>query len=196
MTENHTNDIAGRELGRRSVIKGAAWSVPVIAAAVATPFAAATGVTGNVTVTGGCLPLLGALAGGHQITNNSNVPVTLNLTQVLTSNVPVLAGGAVTAIANLGTFSLGWQDLGPGEPSLFGLPTGSGLTTRSMSRTWTVTLQPGQTSTVYKLLGVLSNILGTTTSTLSASVTSAPAVPVQGSPAVLSAVVGGVLGCN
>jgi len=40
-------------LSRRTVVKGAAWSVPVIAAAVATPLAAAS-TTLDLTITGNC----------------------------------------------------------------------------------------------------------------------------------------------
>ena len=43
MTEIETTEGASRGLDRRTIIKGAAWSVPVVAAAVATPLAAATG---------------------------------------------------------------------------------------------------------------------------------------------------------
>lgn len=42
MTEIETTERASRDFGRRSVLKGAAWSLPVVAAAVATPVAAAT----------------------------------------------------------------------------------------------------------------------------------------------------------
>lgn len=43
----------GSGLSRRTVVKGAAWSVPVIAAAVATPLAAASQAV-DLTVTGNC----------------------------------------------------------------------------------------------------------------------------------------------
>lgn len=45
-----------KTLSRRTVVKGAAWSVPVIAAAVATPFASASNATGtDVGVTAQCV---------------------------------------------------------------------------------------------------------------------------------------------
>src|SRR5690606_23566796 len=45
-------------LSRRTVVKGAAWSVPVIAAAVATPFAAASVNNAGASWVGGATQLL------------------------------------------------------------------------------------------------------------------------------------------
>lgn len=47
MTENTSTEDAKRDLGRRSVLKGAAWSVPVIAAVAVAPLAAAS-VNGSI----------------------------------------------------------------------------------------------------------------------------------------------------
>ncbi|MFV0434443.1 MAG: hypothetical protein ACK5LO_10735 [Leucobacter sp.] len=46
---------AKQEIGRRSLVKGAAWSVPVLAAAVAAPLAAATGNRASIEIHGDCL---------------------------------------------------------------------------------------------------------------------------------------------
>lgn len=54
MTQIELPEDAQRGLDRRSVVKGAAWSVPVIAAAVATPFAAATTDNWNARIDAGC----------------------------------------------------------------------------------------------------------------------------------------------
>lgn len=43
MTNSIQETLTSKDVKRRTVIKGAAWSVPVIAAAVATPLAAASG---------------------------------------------------------------------------------------------------------------------------------------------------------
>lgn len=51
---------ANTGMDRRTVVKGAAWSVPVLAAAAATPLAAAT-VTWNAELTGGCFAGLGGV---------------------------------------------------------------------------------------------------------------------------------------
>lgn len=48
------NDFTKTGLDRRTVVKGAAWSVPVLAAAVATPLAAATTVNWNAGIATGC----------------------------------------------------------------------------------------------------------------------------------------------
>lgn len=49
-----TEEIQNKGLSRRTVVKGAAWSVPVIAAAVATPLAAASAPAFDVAVAASC----------------------------------------------------------------------------------------------------------------------------------------------
>ena len=61
------------DMSRRTVVKGAAWSIPVVAAAVAFPGASAsTGVPEwNLQVTGSCAGLIGITSGGGFILSNT-----------------------------------------------------------------------------------------------------------------------------
>lgn len=73
-------------LERRSVIKGAAWSVPVIAAAVATPLASAspTGQAG-LDLNGGCVQILGVqVLPGFEVENTGTAAYTGTVTVVET----------------------------------------------------------------------------------------------------------------
>lgn len=83
-------------LSRRAVVKGAAWSVPVIAAAVGTPLAAASGVVdvGAFSLTGSC-GTLGVLGPGFTLTAGAQ-PLPVGTTVVIT-------GSGVT---NIGLFSI------------------------------------------------------------------------------------------
>ncbi|MDR6868368.1 hypothetical protein J2Y69_002984 [Microbacterium resistens] len=66
------------EVSRRSVVKGAAWSVPVIAAAVAVPTATASPevIPWNLQVEGSCSGLIGITSGGGFIlTNTGSEPI-------------------------------------------------------------------------------------------------------------------------
>ena len=76
------------ELNRRTVVKGAAWSLPVLAAAVAVPMAAATGTTPwNVSITQDCVIDAGGsgfLVPGFQVKADPNtqpIPGTLFVTE-------------------------------------------------------------------------------------------------------------------
>ncbi|MFE6995708.1 hypothetical protein ACFVAE_07095 [Microbacterium sp. NPDC057659] len=70
-------------IDRRTIVKGAAWSLPVVAVAVATPFASASAAPFNATVTGNC-------SGNYDLS-------------VLTSIVgPALVGTVQTALGLLG----------------------------------------------------------------------------------------------
>lgn len=59
MSEENTNE--GRRIDRRTVVKGAAWSVPVIAAAAAVPMAAASGTpqVASLDIDAGCIQVAG-----------------------------------------------------------------------------------------------------------------------------------------
>lgn len=86
-------------VSRRTLVKGAAWSVPVIAAAVATPLAAASGdvEVGAFTVNGDCGVLgLGLLATGVEITASPTAPLPAGTSIALTG----------TGLANVGVVSV------------------------------------------------------------------------------------------
>ena len=84
-------------LSRRTVVKGAAWSVPVIAAAVATPLAAASGTVdvGAFALNGTC-GVLGVLGPGFTITAGPTTPLPVGTTITITGS----------GVANIGVFSI------------------------------------------------------------------------------------------
>lgn len=86
MQEDKNMAGAPRELGRRTILKGAAWSAPVIAAAVATPLAAASDPDWNASVTSTCTGNLALDAGLAQdvitaIVNAVNLLPGVNVTR-------------------------------------------------------------------------------------------------------------------
>lgn len=118
-TENHeTTDQAVENSSygfeRRKLLKGAAWSVPVIAMAVASPAAAASTVDWNVAVSRSCGLSIAGQSGlaGFTITNNGTAPapgpITLTLTDGYDTTTPHLidAAGRAAAWASLQLFSL------------------------------------------------------------------------------------------
>ena len=81
---------------RRTVVKGAAWSVPVIAAAVATPLAAASTVDVGAFALDGSCGVLGVLGPGFTLTAGPTTPLPVGTS--------ILING--TGIANIGVFSV------------------------------------------------------------------------------------------
>lgn len=93
MEENTQN----RGISRRTLVKGAAWSVPVVAAAVATPLAAASG-GGNVgafTLNGTC-GVLGVIGPGFLLTASGSAPLPAGTVITITGS----------GVANIGVFSV------------------------------------------------------------------------------------------
>ncbi|MFB2599477.1 hypothetical protein ACEXQE_16920 [Herbiconiux sp. P17] len=84
-------------LERRTIMKGAAWSIPVIALAVATPAAAASGDTdlGAYHINGSC-GILGVLGPGFTLTAGPSEPLPVGTT------VTIVGSG----VANIGAFSV------------------------------------------------------------------------------------------
>lgn len=81
---------------RRAVVKGAAWSVPVIAAAVAAPAASAsTSELGALQLNGSC-GVLGVLGPGFTLTASATAPIPAGTVITITG----------TGIANIGVFSV------------------------------------------------------------------------------------------
>lgn len=108
MSEIESTEAGSRELGRRSVIKGAAWSVPVIAAAVAAPGAAATtpGVAG-LDLNAGCVQILGLqLLPGFSVANTGTgaysgtitITETIDLSAITTPFGDILGSGVRAAL--------------------------------------------------------------------------------------------------
>lgn len=94
MTESDiTEETSG--IARRTVMKGAAWSLPVIALAVSTPLAAASDVqVGAFHIDGSC-GTLGVLGPGFTLTAGS-APLPVGTTVVITGS----------GVANIGVFSV------------------------------------------------------------------------------------------
>lgn len=130
-----TEDIQTKKgFSRRTVIKGAAWSVPVIAAAVATPLAAASTAL-DLTITGNCAgqfraaglaaPVLNALTTVLGLTpaartftitaGTTTVPVG---TTFLLSNSGLLNIGLVTVTGALDVSALDIVNIGGGVTSI------------------------------------------------------------------------------
>ena len=92
MTEEIQKD---KGFSRRTVVKGAAWSVPVIAAAVATPLAAASEVDLGAFSTSGDCGVLGLIGPGFTLTAGPE-PLPIGTTITITGS----------GIANIGVFSI------------------------------------------------------------------------------------------
>lgn len=81
---------------RRTIVKGAAWSVPVIAAAVATPLAAASNVEVGAFELDGTCGVLGVLGPGFTLQASATAPLPVGTTVTITGS----------GIANIGVFSV------------------------------------------------------------------------------------------
>lgn len=94
MTEIEMNEGASRGLDRRTIIKGAAWSVPVVAAAVVTPFAAATTPQGLLDLNAGCVQIAGVQAlPGFSVNNVGTAAYDGTITVVETIDLTAISGG-------------------------------------------------------------------------------------------------------
>lgn len=91
-----TEEIQNKGLSRRTVVKGAAWSVPVIAAAVATPLAAASLADVGAFALAGTCGTLGLLGPGFTLTADATTPLPVGTTVTVTGS----------GVANIGVFSV------------------------------------------------------------------------------------------
>ncbi|WP_291048159.1 hypothetical protein [Herbiconiux sp.] len=95
MTESDiTKDDSG--VARRTVMKGAAWSLPVIALAVATPLAAASDVQLGAFHLDGSCGTLGVLGPGFTLTAGPSAPLPVGTSVIITGS----------GVANIGVFSV------------------------------------------------------------------------------------------
>ncbi|GAA4486050.1 hypothetical protein [Microbacterium panaciterrae] len=100
-----TTPSPARGVSRRSLVKGAAWSVPVIAVAAATPLAAASTATnvGNFSLDGTC-GVLGVLGPGFTLTAGAvalPVGTVINITGSGIANIGVFSVTGGTANVNV-----------------------------------------------------------------------------------------------
>ncbi|GAB3634000.1 hypothetical protein GCM10027421_33530 [Microbacterium shaanxiense] len=84
------------EPSRRTVMKGAAWSVPVIAAAVATPLAAASVIDAGAFALRGSCGILDLLGPGFTLEAGPTTPLPVGTTVTITGS----------GIASIGVFSV------------------------------------------------------------------------------------------
>jgi hypothetical protein len=91
-----TPDEAERTLERRTIMKGAAWSIPVIALAVATPAAAASDIDLGAFHLNGTCGVLGVLGPGFTLTAGPTQPLPVGTTVTITGS----------GVANIGVFSV------------------------------------------------------------------------------------------
>ena len=100
-----TTSSPARSVSRRALVKGAAWSVPVIAVAAATPLAAASTATnvGDFHIDGTC-GVLGVLGPGFTLTAGSAplpVGTIINITGSGIANIGVFSVTGGTATVNV-----------------------------------------------------------------------------------------------
>jgi hypothetical protein len=93
VTDNTTKNT---HVSRRTLVKGAAWSVPIIAAAVATPLAAASVVDVGAFALRGSCGVLGVLGPGFTLQAGPSTPLPVGTTVTVTGS----------GIANIGVFSV------------------------------------------------------------------------------------------
>ncbi|MEE2523991.1 hypothetical protein V1639_04235 [Pseudarthrobacter sp. J75] len=165
MSENELQN-SGARFNRRSVVKGAAWSVPVIAAAIAAPAASASVLdAGAFSIDGNCGVLsLGLLATGLELTASPTAPIPAGTIITITG----------TGVANIGVFSVtgGTASVSVLSPTsrqitlTSDLPAGSTLSMSTLldvsvgwTLTGTVTLPAGYIGTGSKSTGSVSGSL-------------------------------------
>lgn len=147
---------------RRTLVKGAAWSVPVIAAAVATPLAAASGPNFDVAVSASCTGnydldgLLGLIAGVPLV--GPGVATTVQNLLAAVGITPFQSRG-FTINAAEGTIPAGTQFTLATDPGLIDLTLLSGAIQAGVLQIVTVN---GGTSAVVSLVGDLAQGSSTT----------------------------------
>lgn len=152
-------------LSRRTVVKGAAWSVPVIAAAVATPLASASVLNSD---------LVASFAG--PITLGLTLPVVGNVASINTVNTLTVTNNGTTASPAGATVTVAY------DSSLLTLNiTGAGISVLGSDGNFTVTLpaiQPGTSLTINLgttldsalNLNILTGLLGGDPETMTATI--------------------------
>jgi hypothetical protein len=164
VSELEQQNFANKPRNRRAIVKGAAWSVPVIAAAIATPARAASGTDlGALSLDGTC-GILGVIGPGFTLTASPTVAIPAGTQITITGS----------GIANIGVFSItgGTASVNVLSPTTriitlgADIPAGGQLamrTTLSISAAFTLnatlTLPAGDTATGGKVAGGVSSTL-------------------------------------
>lgn len=147
MSEVLNADVDGKEetgFSRRRVVAGVAWSLPVIATAIAAPAAAASPTPINVTATwlNGAAPQYSKIGGGGT-KYSGTAPATLSLKNTGTSSFTGTVSVTIT-LAPVGTVlvGIGVESLTPATTSA---PVSFSQHTSNTSFTYTGTIGAGQT---------------------------------------------------
>lgn len=99
MSDLEMQNIANKPRNRRAVVKGAAWSVPVIAAAIAAPAASASVATAGLTWTGSETSLLSLrLLDGTAGIVNAKALITVPTEFTVTNGSGAISGNALVTI--------------------------------------------------------------------------------------------------
>ncbi|PPG35536.1 hypothetical protein C5E10_03765 [Pseudoclavibacter sp. RFBG4] len=159
MTDSSPN--SPRTIDRRNLVKGAAWSVPVIALVTAAPFASASTV-GNFSVDGSCA-VLGLIGPGFVVTAGAQ-PLPIG------TRIDIVGQGGV----NIGVFSV------------TGGTASVNVLSQSASRiTLTAPLAANQTLALRSTLSVSVAFRFTATATLPTGFTAGPTAKPSGSVSTL-----------
>ncbi|HMR48019.1 MAG TPA: hypothetical protein PKE40_02275 [Arachnia sp.] len=150
------NDFNKTGFDRRAVVKGAAWSVPVVAAAAAMPLAAATVEGADLSFGGACvLQAAGiSLGPGFELENNGNAAWTGTITfqeqLCVNSSIPLVGDAVVRGVirpvwivSNVLDFYSGVTASAWSWPTS-GFPLNIPQECASRTVTFTGTLQPGE----------------------------------------------------
>lgn len=131
-----TSPIGKSTTARRTIVKGAAWSIPVVAAAIAAPMAAASVNTASLAVTDTSTSLLAlrVLDSASVITAQALVTVPTELT--LTNGPGALSGAAVVTIT---VGKPGGLQIPLGSARGFGVASYDGVNSTAAERTATYT---------------------------------------------------------
>jgi hypothetical protein len=134
-----TNPSPGRHFDRRAVVKGAAWSVPVIAAAVAAPAAAASAATALVAFSANTAPkglTWTRLNGNQNATVKGTGPTSFSI-----QNSPGAITGPITGIITVRP-----TNTGTSKPYAIGVKTVAGST--GLTNVTTTTTTPNTADTI------------------------------------------------
>lgn len=157
--DSSTGGAAREGVQRRTVLKGAAWSVPVVAAAVAAPRAAASLANAGLQWSASSTSLLPLRVLSSQTVLTAKALVTVPTVLTLTNGAGALSGEAVVTIAVARPVGL---NITIGRAHGFGVDTFDGVAATSSQRTATYINNLGFPSTTFTTTRAVSVASGGT----------------------------------
>lgn len=150
-------------LNRRQILKGAAWSVPVLAAAVATPLASASTVAEPaIRIYGDCLLSAAGITVGQGFYVQNQGDGAFEGTITVTETITLSGAAAVIGVRNIVFSLMAVQGILGGAQTGISLGTWSGSgNTRSRTVTLSAPLAAGETRSWGNLADVVSGLIGT-----------------------------------